>query len=120
MRLTCLSLILMTALLSGCGNGYMLYETRYIPEPGERISTAEYAQLPWKEPYINGQSAPHSPTRDAIPRYQKPIIYGTDRDPKAFAHDGDYSQSGKGYQTRERIENDDKDVPAKAPKIKPF
>ncbi len=119
MRLTQLALLLTALLLSSCGNSYMLYETRYIPEPGERISRAEYAQLPWKEPYLEGQSAPHTPSRNAVPKYQTPAKHQVNRGTRAFHHKGDYSRQGDGYQGMRRVENAFEPVPATPPKIKP-
>lgn len=120
MRMLRLALFLLALpLLTSCGNAYMLYETRYIPEPGERISNAEYAELPWKEPYLNGQSAPHTPSRGPIPRYQTPAKHQVNRGTRAFYHQGDYSKSGDDHQSPGRVENPGKAIPNEAPDIKP-
>ncbi|NRA39162.1 MAG: hypothetical protein HRU15_13540, partial [Planctomycetes bacterium] len=50
------------ALFTGCGGGYMLYNTRYIPTSGTNFGP-EAAELPWKPPFIEGQSYEQTPSR---------------------------------------------------------
>lgn len=108
-------LVLIGTALSSCGNGYMLYETRYIPEPGERISTEDYAQLPWREPDLDGNRLPATPSRDAIPRYQTKGEVQIKRGTRAFSHEDD---ANTGYMDADHIENRGTPIPTEAPDIK--
>ena len=93
----------------------MLYETRYIPEPGERISNEEYAELPWREPDLDGQCLPQTPSRDAIPRYQTKGELQIKRGARAFSHEGD---ANTGYLDADHAENRGKPIPKEPPPIK--
>lgn len=111
MRLRTLALLFATLLLcTGCGNGYLLYNTRYIPESGTAFGPAA-AELPWKPPYIEGQPYPQSPGRGdrALTRYQNPIMYGKDHDILDSNFAGDDSSGGR--QDRQRAEGKDQATP---------
>lgn len=107
-KITSLGLALCAFALSSCGNSYMLYETRYIPEPGERISDAEFAELPWREPNLHGDRPAFAPSRDAIPRYQTPGKAQVKRGSRNFRYEGN---ANDGYLGADHIENRGKPIP---------
>ncbi len=105
-----LAILILSVALSSCGNGYMLYETRYIPEPGERLTHEEFGQLPWHEPALDSNLTEHTPTRGPYPRFQTPGLHQVKRGTRNFHHAGD--SSGHGHLSRDRAENADETVPA--------